>query len=244
MRSSVARPSLRFNTEFPSKPVAIMPHALPRRNGQSFLPTATRAPWRGRATKKPAAVRLPTGTRAWLRVWARTRGVTLQIFAYGPATSSRNYHGLAVTSPRTLPWTLSGVRRTIWIRVGSWRSGLHQHLAGVQPPRYGGNGVGDTWYADRSIHVVNRARPYLKPGMPGASEGRTSRSSRSRGRPASSSAEPARRSQGRAVDLQVELAPLAHARRRGRSFRSPRKDHPAPRDDQDKEHRSRQHETE
>jgi hypothetical protein len=29
-----------------------------------------------------------------------------------------------------------------------------------------GDGVGDTWYADPSIHVVNLARPYLPPGMP------------------------------------------------------------------------------
>jgi hypothetical protein len=28
------------------------------------------------------------------------------------------------------------------------------------------DGVGDTWYADRSIHVVDLARPYLRPGMP------------------------------------------------------------------------------
>jgi hypothetical protein len=31
-----------------------------------------------------------------------------------------------------------------------------------------GDGIGDTWYADPSIHVVNLARPYLPPGMPPA----------------------------------------------------------------------------
>jgi hypothetical protein len=29
-----------------------------------------------------------------------------------------------------------------------------------------GDGVGDTWYADASIHVLDLGRPYLKPGMP------------------------------------------------------------------------------
>ncbi len=126
--------------------------------------------------------------------------MTVQIFASGPGTSSRNYYGLAVTNPRTFHWTRSGVRRTIRIRVRSWPSGLYfARLTArdgrlgyapfvVRPRRLGsariavifptntwqaynlrdmdGNGVGDTWYADRSIHVVNLARPYLKPGMP------------------------------------------------------------------------------
>jgi hypothetical protein len=140
------------------------------------------------------------GSWARLRVWARTRSLTVQIFACGPGPSARNYFGVAVTTPKTRPWTRSGVRRTFSIRVRSWPSGLYfARLTArdgrvgyapfvLRPSRLGSariavvfptntwqaynlrdmdaDGVGDTWYADRSIHAVNLARPFLKPGMP------------------------------------------------------------------------------
>jgi hypothetical protein len=140
------------------------------------------------------------GTWAGLRVWARASSLTSQIFACGPGTSRRNYYGVPVTRPRTRRWTPSGVRRTIWIKTGSWSSGIYfiRLTAGdgrvgyapfvVRPRSLGsapiavvlptntwqaynfrdmdGDGVGDTWYSDSSIHVVNLARPYLQPGMP------------------------------------------------------------------------------
>jgi hypothetical protein len=138
-------------------------------------------------------------TRARLRVWARTRSLTLRVFLSGPGNS--RYNGKPVTEPHTRRWAVSSWPSTISIRVGAWPSGLYfvrltarDGRVGFAPfivrPRWGatpppiavvlstntweaynfrdmnGDGTGDTWYADRSIHVVNQARPYLPPGMP------------------------------------------------------------------------------
>ena len=138
---------------------------------------------------------------AWLRVWARTRSLTLQVFISGPGHSS--FHGKAVTPPHTRSWAHSPWPRWIRVRIGSWRSGLYfvrltaqdgrtAFAPFVMRPRLdrrgapiaivlstntwqaynfrdmNGDGIGDTWYADRSIHVVKLARPYLPPGMPPA----------------------------------------------------------------------------
>jgi N,N-dimethylformamidase beta subunit-like, C-terminal len=140
-------------------------------------------------------------TRAWLRIWARTRTLTGQIFISGPGSGP--FHGRPVTGERTWSWADSSWPRGRSIRVGSWPSGLYfirltardgrvgfapfivRPGAGSRPPPIGivlstntwqaynfrdmdGNGVGDTWYADPSIHVVKLVRPYLPPGMPPA----------------------------------------------------------------------------
>jgi hypothetical protein len=139
--------------------------------------------------------------RAWLRVWARTRSLTFQVFLSGPGHSP--FHGKPVTSARTRSWSDASWPRWTSIRIGSWPSGLYfvrltarDGRSGFAPfivrPRWdaptapialvlstntwqaynfrdmNGDGIGDTWYAGPSIHVVKLTRPYLAPGMPPA----------------------------------------------------------------------------
>jgi hypothetical protein len=143
----------------------------------------------------------PPRTRARLRVWARTRSLTFQVFISGPGHSS--FHGKPVTSPRTRSWAGSAWPRRLRMRIGSWASGLYfvrltardgrtSFVPFIVRPRLDaaraplaidlstntwqaynfrdmdGDGIGDTWYADPSIHVVKLTRPYLAPGMPPA----------------------------------------------------------------------------
>jgi hypothetical protein len=138
-------------------------------------------------------------SRARLRIWARTRSLTFQIFLSGPGNS--RFNGKPVTEPRTRSWATSSWPRAVSIGVGAWPSGLYFIRLTTRDGRVGfapfvlrarldetpppiavifptntwqaynfrdmdGDGVGDTWYADRSIRVVNLARPYLSPGMP------------------------------------------------------------------------------
>jgi hypothetical protein len=139
------------------------------------------------------------GARAYLRVWARTRSLTGQVFISGPG--SARFHGKPMTRPHARSWSESSWPQTISLRIGNWPSGLYYIRLTAKDGRFGfapfvvrpslsasapsiavvlstntwqaynfrdmdGNGVGDTWYADPSIHVVNLARPYLPPGMP------------------------------------------------------------------------------
>jgi hypothetical protein len=143
--------------------------------------------------------------RSWarVRIWARTRRLTFQVFACGVAKSRRNFYGAPVTEPWTRPWRGVSQPHSVSIRVRGWPSGLHFLRLTAQDGRIGyapfivrprrratfppiavvlptntwqaynfrdmdGNGIGDTWYADPSIHVVNLSRPYTEPGMPRA----------------------------------------------------------------------------
>jgi hypothetical protein len=139
------------------------------------------------------------GEWAGLRIWARARHLTFRVFECGPGPL-KPYFGRPVTRAWDRDWTSTGVPRTIYVKVGSWPSGLYfirlRALDGrvgyaplvVRPRPLGSgrtavvlptntwqaynlrdmdaDGAGDTWYADPSVHVVNLARPYLKPGMP------------------------------------------------------------------------------
>ena len=135
--------------------------------------------------------------RAHLRVWARTRRLTFQVFVCGPGRS--RFYGDPVTEPHARSWAGSRFPRTVSIRVGPWPSGFYFVRLTARDGRMGyapfvlrkraptapvavilptntwaaynfrdmdGDGVGDTWYADPSIHTVNLRHPFLPPGMP------------------------------------------------------------------------------
>jgi hypothetical protein len=140
------------------------------------------------------------GDSARLRVWARARSLTFQVFACGPGRSWRTYYRSAVTRPWTRRWNFSGEPRPVRVRIRGWPSGLYfvrietrdgrvgRAPLVVRPRRLGTariavvfptntwqaynfrdmdrDGVADTWYADRSRHVVNLARPFVASGLP------------------------------------------------------------------------------
>lgn len=65
------------------------------------------------------------GARAGLRVWARTRSLTFQIFACGPGKSRATFYRAPVTKPWTRAWKGSPSPRTVWIKIRSWPSGIY-----------------------------------------------------------------------------------------------------------------------
>lgn len=64
-------------------------------------------------------------SRARLRIWARAAELTLEIFTSGPGKRRDDYHAVAITKPRGIPWKDSRAPRTISFGVGSWPSGLY-----------------------------------------------------------------------------------------------------------------------
>jgi hypothetical protein len=139
------------------------------------------------------------GEWAGLRVWARTRELSLQVFECGSGRQRAACFGEPVTRRWIRAWSFSPGPRTIHLKVRHWHSGLYLIRLRSRDGRVGyaplvvhpshpsartavvfptntwqaynfrdmnGDGVGDTWYADPSIHTVDLTRPYPRPGTP------------------------------------------------------------------------------
>jgi hypothetical protein len=119
----------------------------------------------GRGKSRADYYRVPV-TRPWTRRWTGSRvprsvGVRIRrswasgfYFIRVTARDGRVGRAPFVVRPRRL----GSARIAVFFPTNTWQAYNFRDMDG--------DGVADTWYADRSIRRVNLARPFLKPGLP------------------------------------------------------------------------------